>query len=121
MSLIFNMILIHLAFVSFPSVTLTFSSLAVDLCANGKHKCNENATCTFSGPSMYNCSCLEGFRGDGFVCDPIDPCRDFYGGCNFTTSICTYKSPGKVSQISSNHLSYSANSNLHLKNKISFT
>ncbi|XP_062584614.1 stabilin-2-like [Saccostrea cucullata] len=71
-----------------------FSFTAVDVCAKGKHECSENATCTFLGPSKYNCSCLEGFRGDGYVCTPIDPCRDFYGGCNFTTSICTYRSPG---------------------------
>lgn len=67
----------------------------VDMCENGKHKCSQNASCIFTGPAEYNCSCLKGFRGDGFVCTPIDPCREMYGGCNFTTSICTYRSPGK--------------------------
>lgn len=84
---------------SFTYIFYSISILAVDMCENGKHKCSQNASCIFTGPAQYNCSCLEGFRGDGYVCTPIDPCQEMYGGCNFTTSICTYRSPGKVQSL----------------------
>ena len=59
--------------------------------------CHENATCTPTGPSVYNCSCLPGYHGDGYACDPIDPCQVEYGGCDSNTSVCQYDGPGKAS------------------------
>jgi len=43
------------------------------------------------------CTCNSGFHGDGFICDPDDPCQVNYGGCNETSTICVNTSPGKAS------------------------
>jgi len=43
------------------------------------------------------CTCNSGFHGDGFICDPDDPCQVNYGGCIETSTICVNTSPGKAS------------------------
>ena len=42
----------------------------------GLHDCHSNAECT-NVPGDYNCTCLEGFFGDGFQCLDDDECSDF--------------------------------------------
>ena len=40
----------------------------VDECGKGTHGCHGNATCS-NVIGSYNCSCEDGFSGDGFHCD----------------------------------------------------
>ena len=42
-------------------------STDVDECALNEHTCNVNANCTDTDGS-FNCTCREGFEGDGFSC-----------------------------------------------------
>lgn len=39
-------------------------TIDIDECAENGHLCTENATCT-NVPGDYNCSCNDGFTGDG--------------------------------------------------------
>ena len=39
----------------------------VDECSQGMNDCHVNATCNNTEGS-YNCSCKNGFTGDGFAC-----------------------------------------------------
>ncbi|XP_069142065.1 stabilin-2-like [Argopecten irradians] len=57
--------------------------------------CNENATCTPTGPMQYNCTCRDGFHGDGYACMAIDPCQVDNGGCVQNSSLCVFTGPGK--------------------------
>ena len=41
--------------------------LAVEECGNGTHSCDVNAVCNNTLGS-YNCTCKDGFRGDGKTC-----------------------------------------------------
>lgn len=41
--------------------------LDFDECAEGTHKCSDNAEChNYNG--THNCSCRSGYEGDGFNC-----------------------------------------------------
>ena len=40
----------------------------IDECARGTHQCDPNATCTNETPG-YECTCNQGFSGDGFTCN----------------------------------------------------
>jgi hypothetical protein len=42
----------------------------IDHCAAGTDLCDPNATCTFTGPGTYDCTCNPGYVGDGFTCRP---------------------------------------------------
>lgn len=63
---------------------------------SGVTECHSNATCTSTGAGTYNCSCLPGYHGDGYVCDPVDPCQDNSGGCDTNKTVCQYIGPGQV-------------------------
>ena len=39
----------------------------IDECVTGANDCDSNATCTNS-PGNFNCSCNEGYSGDGTFC-----------------------------------------------------
>ena len=39
----------------------------VNECAVNNGGCSDHATC-INAPGTYNCTCLEGFIGDGFNC-----------------------------------------------------
>ena len=58
--------------------------------------CHDNATCISTGPGTYICSCSPGYHGDGYACDPVDPCQVDNGGCDTNRSVCQYTGPGKV-------------------------
>ncbi|XP_025106838.1 stabilin-2-like isoform X1 [Pomacea canaliculata] len=65
----------------------------IDRCATPKSPCGENAVCVPTGPGTYRCTCLQGYRGDGYLCLPIDPCQDNNGGCDNLTSVCMNTAP----------------------------
>ena len=49
--------------------------LDIDECANGRnhhqgHRCDLNADCQNTFGS-YQCSCHDGYEGDGFFCEPL--------------------------------------------------
>ncbi|KAM9330278.1 uromodulin-like [Gastrophryne carolinensis] len=49
-------------------------------------KCHVHATCEEFG-GYGECTCKEGFAGNGFTCDDIDECRDYYNNnCAFLGS-----------------------------------
>merc|ERR1719502_691089 len=64
------------------------------------HECDENATCTFTGPGENTCACNKGFTGDGAGCEEIDNCQDEWsltgkwGGCA-KDATCTKTGPGE--------------------------
>ena len=39
----------------------------IDECASGSNQCARNADC-LNTPASYSCSCHNGYRGDGRVC-----------------------------------------------------
>ncbi|KAL9957479.1 hypothetical protein ACROYT_G039117 [Oculina patagonica] len=52
----------------------------VDQCTNGKHSCDVNAVCNNTRGS-YNCTCKDGFYGDGKNCTDIDECSTNFHSC----------------------------------------
>ncbi|KAJ0005018.1 hypothetical protein NQD34_011232 [Periophthalmus magnuspinnatus] len=54
----------------------------VNPCEDGSHTCDisERAQCTYTGGSAFVCSCLEGFLGDGSICQDVDECQ--LGSCH---------------------------------------
>ena len=38
------------------------------MCARELDNCHEKARCDATANGAYNCTCLPGFQGDGFVC-----------------------------------------------------
>ncbi|KAH3876243.1 hypothetical protein DPMN_000080 [Dreissena polymorpha] len=62
--------------------------------------CHKNAACQMmnvSGPDSLwkTCSCIVGYHGDGFACDPDDPCQVDNRGCDLNTTDCVNTSPGQ--------------------------
>ena len=48
----------------------------IDECADSNiNNCSDNANCTDTVGS-YECTCLEGYTGDGFMCLDIDECSN---------------------------------------------
>ena len=48
---------------------MEFYYLAIDHCILDTHNCDGNATCNYTSPNQYDCSCDEGFTGDGVFCE----------------------------------------------------
>ncbi|NXR10180.1 STAB1 protein, partial [Semnornis frantzii] len=67
---------------------------AQDPCASSP--CSSFAECKVLGPRKYQCTCKEGFQGDGRICQPINPCVDNNGGCPENSTVCIYTRPGEV-------------------------
>uniref|UniRef100_A0A8C0VXC4 Stabilin 1 n=1 Tax=Cyanistes caeruleus TaxID=156563 RepID=A0A8C0VXC4_CYACU len=61
--------------------------------------CSFFAECKVLGPRAYECTCKEGFQGDGKICQPIDPCVDNNGGCPENSTICIRRRLGEVRAI----------------------
>lgn len=58
--------------------------------------CSPFAECKVLGSRSYECTCKEGFQGDGKICQPINPCVDNNGGCPENSTVCLYRRPGEV-------------------------
>ncbi|XP_030210532.1 stabilin-2 [Gadus morhua] len=66
----------------------------VDLCAAGNGGCAAGARCRQTGVKV-GCVCPAGHSGDGFYCQPVDPCSlTDNGGCH-EHATCTMTGPGK--------------------------
>ena len=49
-------------------------SIDIDECSSfDENKCSKYATCINNHGSSYECRCKEGFDGDGFNCQGINP------------------------------------------------
>lgn len=70
---------------------------AQDPCAPSP--CSPFAVCKVLGLRKYQCTCKEGFQGDGKICQPINPCVESNGGCPENSTICVYRRPGEVREI----------------------
>ncbi|KAK0133014.1 Stabilin-2 [Merluccius polli] len=75
-------------------ITRVCSSAVVDRCAAGHGGCAPGTRCV-QKETAVSCVCPSGHRGDGFSCQPSDPCalRD-NGGCH-EHATCTMTGPGK--------------------------
>ena len=51
-------------------------SEVINPCDDSEDDCSDDADCSHSGPGVHNCTCHNGFEGDGIVCDDIDDCAD---------------------------------------------
>ena len=52
------------------SISISFVLIDIDECLNRSHACDVNANCTNTDGS-YNCTCKEGYTGDGQSCQGI--------------------------------------------------
>uniref|UniRef100_A0A8C0ITZ8 Stabilin 1 n=1 Tax=Chelonoidis abingdonii TaxID=106734 RepID=A0A8C0ITZ8_CHEAB len=66
--------------------------IAQDPCTSSP--CSSLAVCKALSPEKYECTCKDGYHGDGKICQPINPCIINNGGCPENTTVCIYKSPG---------------------------
>ncbi|XP_023998573.1 stabilin-2-like [Salvelinus sp. IW2-2015] len=58
-------------------------------------QCDVNADCSWLGGRLFQCQCKAGYKGDGRMCVPINPCDEDNGGCPRNSAVCVYTSPGK--------------------------
>ncbi|EPY74062.1 hyaluronan receptor for endocytosis-like protein [Camelus ferus] len=61
--------------------------------------CHPHARCTYLGPNRHSCTCQEGYRGDGQVCLPVDPCQVNFGNCPTASTVCRYDGPGQIKEL----------------------
>lgn len=47
----------------------------------GSEECDQNATCA-NVEGSYNCTCVTGYRGDGFKCSEVNECREGLDNCH---------------------------------------
>ncbi|XP_078364734.1 uncharacterized protein LOC144649152 [Oculina patagonica] len=59
----------------------------IDECITGNHDCHVNANCT-NTVGGHNCTCKEGYTGDGRSCSDIDECSNGSHKCNVNAN-CT--------------------------------
>ena len=52
------------------SISISFVLPDIDECLSGSHACNVTANCTNTDDS-HNCTCKEGYTGDGHSCQGI--------------------------------------------------
>uniref|UniRef100_A0A673VS04 Stabilin 1 n=1 Tax=Salmo trutta TaxID=8032 RepID=A0A673VS04_SALTR len=66
-----------------------------DRCVCSAKQCDVNADCSWLGGRLFQCQCKAGYKGDGRMCVPINPCDEDNGGCPRNSTVCVYTSPGK--------------------------
>ncbi|KAL9974450.1 hypothetical protein ACROYT_G011482 [Oculina patagonica] len=59
----------------------------IDECITGNHECDVNANCT-NTVGGHNCTCKEGFHGNGSSCSDIDECSNGSHKCDVNAN-CT--------------------------------
>ena len=57
-------------------------------CELETHSCDYSATCT-NTPGSFHCKCLNGYEGDGIICDDVDECRSLLHDCDNFGEVCT--------------------------------
>ncbi|KAI4563713.1 hypothetical protein MJG53_016287 [Ovis ammon polii x Ovis aries] len=55
---------------------------AVDPCARDHGGCSPHANCTTVAPGQRTCTCLDGYTGDGELCQEANSCLIRHGGCH---------------------------------------
>lgn len=85
---------------SAPTSVFSYCFAAVNLCKQNNGGCHKNGKCTQIGVKVF-CSCQKGYKGDGYVCLPINLCADGYNGGCHEHAICTMTGP--VSLIGNPH------------------
>ena len=53
----------------------------VDECASGEFDCDPNATCV-NRPGAYECTCKQGWKGNGKLCTSLDECQGATNTCH---------------------------------------
>jgi hypothetical protein len=54
----------------------------LDLCSSSGHNCSTSGgICQMSGLNSFNCSCIAGYRGDGYTCIDVDECSENSHNC----------------------------------------
>lgn len=83
--------------IKFPSFLclVTIFLPAINPCS--RQVCDLHADCLYLGPNRHKCTCQYGYKGDGRICIPMDPCQTKFGNCPAKSSVCKYDGPGKVS------------------------
>ncbi|KAL9957478.1 hypothetical protein ACROYT_G039116 [Oculina patagonica] len=65
----------------FPGFTGLDCEYDIDECSTKAHSCDVNAVCNNTRGS-YNCTCKDGFYGDGETCNDIDECANGSYNCD---------------------------------------
>ncbi|KAB1264264.1 Stabilin-1 [Camelus dromedarius] len=68
----------------------------VDPCAHDRGGCSPHANCTKVAPGQRTCTCLDGYTGDGELCQEVNGCLIHHGGCH-THADCIPTGPQQVS------------------------
>ena len=53
-----------------------------DPCKTGEHTCNLKAVCNSLSNGAYDCTCRDGYEGNGFDCSPINVCISGRNQCH---------------------------------------
>ena len=74
-----------------------------DICSTVLNDCAADANCTHFAQDEFNCTCIEGFEGNGFTCSDIDECKDLNNSllCP-ANAACVNKEGGYVCQCAGN-------------------
>nr|XP_023690960.1 stabilin-1-like [Paramormyrops kingsleyae] len=76
-----------------PGFKRTGTTCSGDVCST--NVCHPNAECMNLDGRNYQCTCKDGYQGDGKLCTPINPCDMNNGGCPTNSTNCVYVSPAK--------------------------
>ncbi|KAF4023976.1 hypothetical protein G4228_016080 [Cervus hanglu yarkandensis] len=68
----------------------------VDPCAHDHGGCSPHANCTTVAPGQRTCTCLDGYTGDGELCQEANSCLIHHGSCHMHAD-CISTGPQQVS------------------------